>query len=206
MFALCDESVEALNALRGKRVVELGAGVGLLGIALAAFGAHVLVTDVAPVVASTMRLNIRRNARDAAAYNECDFQKDGAVVGDVWSHAVPLGRGSIVSAPLNWQKSLESQFAEPLQCDAVLGADVVFLEELVAPFCNTMQSLLDNGASHVMLAYRERGHEQSTTFCTGDRLVSELRTRQCDAEIVHSVPAPKNPEKNVVLYRIARKN
>ena len=46
--------------LRGKRAVELGAGMGLCGLAFAVMGAHVLVTDLAPVL-PLLRINCEAN-------------------------------------------------------------------------------------------------------------------------------------------------
>ena len=61
----------------------------MLGIACAALGAHVLLTDIAVVVGDLCRRNIERNSRarrddDDAAYDERAFLRDGRVVGDVF--------------------------------------------------------------------------------------------------------------------------
>jgi tRNA1(Val) A37 N6-methylase TrmN6 len=44
----------------GMRCIELGAGVGLVGLALAAMGAHVTITDVAKVL-PLMQANLAAN-------------------------------------------------------------------------------------------------------------------------------------------------
>lgn len=51
--------------LRGKRVLELGAGMGLCSLALAVQGAHVIVTDLAPVL-PLLRANCESNLSPSA--------------------------------------------------------------------------------------------------------------------------------------------
>ena len=46
--------------LRGKRAIELGAGMGLCGLAFAVMGADVLVTDLGPVL-PLLRINCEAN-------------------------------------------------------------------------------------------------------------------------------------------------
>jgi predicted nicotinamide N-methyase len=53
-------AVEALD-LRGSRVLELGAGLGLPSLAAALGGAHVLATDWAEDAVELLRLNAGRN-------------------------------------------------------------------------------------------------------------------------------------------------
>lgn len=53
---------ELFDGLVGKKVVELGAGTGLAGLALAVTGAHVLLTDVEAVCEGVLSKNIEQNA------------------------------------------------------------------------------------------------------------------------------------------------
>ncbi|KAG2482956.1 hypothetical protein HYH03_018133 [Edaphochlamys debaryana] len=53
--------------LAGRRVLDLGSGTGLAGLAAAAAGAHVLLTDLASVVAGSLRHNLQRNAAGPCA-------------------------------------------------------------------------------------------------------------------------------------------
>lgn len=46
--------------LAGKKCIELGAGVGLVGLSLASFGAEVTLTDK-PALLSLLRGNVARN-------------------------------------------------------------------------------------------------------------------------------------------------
>ena len=59
---LCEYMREHAHLLRGKRVMEFGAGAGLPGLLAARLGAaHVLITDAHPLVCDQLRHNARLN-------------------------------------------------------------------------------------------------------------------------------------------------
>lgn len=60
-LALADEMAERAEELRGKSVLELGAGVGLGGMVAASFGADVTQTDYHEVALKVCRLNAEAN-------------------------------------------------------------------------------------------------------------------------------------------------
>jgi len=196
--ALDDASFSCFDGLRGRRVVELGAGVGLLSLALAAFGCHVLATDLAPVVKGQMSDNVARNASVAA----CEPLRS-----NVWRRTLPIGArgGSVGTAALNWLEPLERQFDEPLDADFVVAADTLWLESLVAPFVNTSLALLGSAPQRrMLLAYRERGTESSSVFCTTERVLRAFVERGCVATEVWRRVSLKSPTQSVVLFEIKR--
>lgn len=58
--ALAYLNEERVYTLKGKKIVELGCGAGLLSIYLAALGADVLATDL-PIVKELVERNLRDN-------------------------------------------------------------------------------------------------------------------------------------------------
>lgn len=60
-IALAHDIMSRSQELRGKRVLELGAGTGIPGIVAAAMGAQVLQVDRSEVALHVCRLNIERN-------------------------------------------------------------------------------------------------------------------------------------------------
>ena len=73
------EHLVAQGELRGERVVELGCGVGLAGIAAGLAGAHVTFTDLVQDALAHARDNARRNGLDGArtAFVPLDWETPG---------------------------------------------------------------------------------------------------------------------------------
>jgi hypothetical protein len=98
-FVLVEYLLRSHTDWAGKRVVELGAGTGLCGLALARLGAHVELTDMEHIL-PILRENVATN---------------------------PSGKGgSMHVSELVWGDADAVQRLRPHECDVVLGAECVY--------------------------------------------------------------------------------
>ncbi len=159
-------------------MIELGAGVGVVGMVSAALGADAVITDLAPVAADMIAPNVARNAASATPPSH---EEDG------WTC---VGAGRARAHALDWYKPLAAQplaDGSPLACDVVLAADTVWLKSLIEPFAGTVAALLGapGSAAEAYLAFQERAQPGSQTFAHPDELVAALAARGCTV-----VPCP----------------
>ncbi|XP_043694744.1 protein N-lysine methyltransferase METTL21A isoform X2 [Telopea speciosissima] len=101
--------------LQGKKVVELGAGCGLVGCVAAFLGAEVFLTDL-PDRLRLLKKNIETNVIESGV------------------------RGSATVRELIWGDDLDSELTDPLP-DYVFGSDVIYSEGAVTDLLETLKKL-----------------------------------------------------------------
>ncbi|KAL1361518.1 hypothetical protein AAHE18_03G009500 [Arachis hypogaea] len=106
--------------LKGKRVIELGAGCGVSGFGMAMLGCDVIVTDQKEVLPLLQR-NIERNISRVMQKNPESF-------------------GSIKVAELQWGDESHIKAVDP-PFDYIIGTDVVYVEHLLEPLLQTILAL-----------------------------------------------------------------
>ncbi|XP_047308203.1 protein N-lysine methyltransferase METTL21D isoform X2 [Impatiens glandulifera] len=129
------------SKLKGKRVIELGAGCGVAGFGMAMLGCDVVSTDQAEVLPLLMR-NAERNSSRVTQVNPDNF-------------------GSIEVAELDWGNMDHVRAVCP-PFDFVIGTDVVYSENLLEPLLHTILSL-SGPKTTILLGYEIRStnvHEQ----------------------------------------------
>ncbi|CAL9205120.1 unnamed protein product [Musa hybrid cultivar] len=102
-------------SLHGKRVVELGAGCGLVGCIAALLGADVMLTDL-PDRLKLLKKNV-------------DLNVEG------WNK-----RGSARVSELTWGDDIDTELLDPMP-DIVLGSDVVYSEAAVDDLLSTLKQI-----------------------------------------------------------------
>ncbi|XP_056663159.1 protein N-lysine methyltransferase METTL21A isoform X2 [Monodelphis domestica] len=122
--------------LRGRSVVELGAGTGLVGIVAALLGAHVTITD-RKIALEFLQSNVQANLPH-------DTQPNAVV------------------KELTWGQNLES--FSPGKFDLILGADIIYLEETFLDLLETLEHLCSDH-SVILLSCRIR-YERDQNFLT----------------------------------------
>lgn len=122
-----EKNFSGKSRVRGKTVVELGAGVsGLVGMCFALVGAEVTLTDITDAVLDTLRHNVEYNLSPATLRLNQSQMADA------------VGRVDVVE--LDWSiKSHFERVAPPV--DYVVAADCVYNEESVSMFLDAVQAL-----------------------------------------------------------------
>ncbi|XP_022750020.1 protein N-lysine methyltransferase METTL21A-like isoform X1 [Durio zibethinus] len=126
------------SKLKGKRVVELGAGCGVAGFGMALLGCDVVSTDQIEVV-PLLRRNVERNTSRIMQMNS---NSDSF--------------GSIQVAELDWGNEDHIKAVAP-PFDYIIGTDVVYAEHLLGPLLQTIIAL--SGSKTTILL----GHEIRST-------------------------------------------
>ncbi|GER53290.1 S-adenosyl-L-methionine-dependentmethyltransferases superfamily protein [Striga asiatica] len=131
-----DNPYAGLLNFAGKRGVELGAGCGASAMSLYVLGLHdIVLTDIAPVMPA-LKHNLKRNK--------------------------PALKKTLKTAQLYWGNEEQARSLKP-PFDFVIAADVVYLEETVAPLIRAMEALVaDDGV--VLLGYQLRSPEAHELF------------------------------------------
>jgi predicted nicotinamide N-methyase len=134
------------NIVKNKRVIELGSGCGVVGIAAAISGCkEVVMTDLSYAL-PLMRENVESNEaawKDkevVVSCKECD-----------WFQTPPADE--LLSGDNN-------------KADVLLVADCVWLSSLIAPLLQTLK-LYANDSTEVFITYQQRGKEAHDMFLEG---------------------------------------
>lgn len=160
---------------RKLKILELGSGTGLVGIAAAVtLGANVTVTDL-PHVIPNLQFNVEANA-DVVA------QKGGTV--------------SV--APLRWGEDDDAEVIGR-EFDLVLASDVVYHEHLFEPLIKTLRFLLNGGGEKkaFVMAHFRRWKKDSAFFKKAKKFF--------DFETLHTDPPKDGSRIGVVVYGFAGK-
>ncbi|KAL2247062.1 UNVERIFIED_CONTAM: EEF1A lysine methyltransferase 3 [Sesamum indicum] len=170
----------ALSALlpneRRLRLLELGSGTGLVGIAAAALlGARVTLTDL-PHVLPNLQFNVDSNAG-----------------------ILELHWGAVEVAALPWGDIQQMEAVGRDEYDVILGSDVVYHDHLYEPLLETLKFFLlgSEKKSVFLMAHLKRWKKESAFFKKAKRLF--------DVEIIHRDSPIDGSRVGVAVYKFVKR-
>ncbi|OVA06954.1 Nicotinamide N-methyltransferase-like [Macleaya cordata] len=157
------------SKLKGKRVIELGAGCGVAGFGMALLGCDVVTTDQIEVLPLLMR-NVERNTSRIL-----QTSPDSASF------------GSIQVAELDWGNEKHIEAVDP-PFDYIIGTDVVYAEHLLEPLLQTIFAL-SGPKTTILLGYEIRStvvHEQMLQMWKSNFEVKTVPRSKMDSKYQHA--------------------
>jgi predicted nicotinamide N-methyase len=118
-------------SVRGHRAIELGAGTGLVSIALGILGWEVWATDLSNVIEDVLRTNVEGNRDGSVIVQELDWCSEKWH----WNHVDPL---------------------QTPEFDLILCADGVYAVDLIDSLLRTLKTLSGSRSPPILLAFERR--------------------------------------------------
>ena len=122
----------------GKRVLELGAGTGAAGLALAKAGAHVTLSDLESLI-PLLEENVEANGL----------------------------KSKVETIPLDWKQPSSWEPASKIEWDVIVGTDIVYYPSLHKPLLEVIKALIPEDSSTLLLLAYEARKGNSTFFLQG---------------------------------------
>jgi predicted nicotinamide N-methyase len=119
---------------RGTKAIELGAGTGLVSIALGILKWEVWATDLSNVIDDVLRINIDRNDDGTIIVQELDWCQEE------W----------------DWIHSTKTDDPQAPEFDLIVCADGVYSTELIPPLLRTLKILSGSRSPLILLAFERR--------------------------------------------------
>lgn len=167
----------------GTRVIELGAGVGVVGTYLAAVGSHVLLTDLTTLVENAIEINLERNKR---VLSNTSADDDNDKLCPSWLiNGQRIGKGWADATPLDWTKSITEQLTDEQAStvDFIIASDVVFLASMMKSLFDTVEALFQASKGNkpsLILSFQKRDAKDGTdsiAFTTVDGVLAAVKER-----------------------------
>ncbi len=193
------------------RVLELGAGIGVLGTNLAAAGAQVLLTDLKTLVENATYPNILWNCSRREEYDKDDnWDLLSASVVDPdcpdWLKScggMSIGAGWAAATALDWTYPVSEQL-RPHQyqnIDLIVASDCVWLLSMLNALLNTISFLFHSSSRPptFLLSFQRRDTlegDQSATFTTINRVIQSVHERGWRMECLAWRPVILDQEKH----------
>ncbi|KAK9503820.1 hypothetical protein O3M35_010295 [Rhynocoris fuscipes] len=121
--------------LKGRKVIELGAGLGCVGVTAACYGGDVILTDLPEVVPQLIRtIDLNRNS---------------------WND-----RGQVTAVALTWGQNKQNNYeALKIPADVILLSDCVYYEESLDPLIETIKTI-SSDTTEIILSQEKRDTEK----------------------------------------------
>jgi protein N-lysine methyltransferase METTL21D len=133
---------------KGRNAIELGAGTGLVSIALGKSGWTVWSTDLSNVIDDVLRFNIERNREEnKVVVQELDWCREN------WNWIYPPGT----------EDKMKTNMPE---FDLIVCADGIYATELINPLLRTLKALSGSTSPLILMAFERRDTAVIDSFLT----------------------------------------
>ena len=190
-----------MNTEKPLHVIELGAGVGMVGSCLANSGAHVVMTDLPTLVAHSIEPNLIRNSM--GSNEKCPEWLQSI-------SAVKIGHGWAAATSLDWTVPVEQQISTHMlsNIDVVVASDCVWLVSMLDALLDTVAGIFRHSPhAKLLMSFQRRDSAQgnaSSMFTTVDRVLADIKDRGWTVDCLtwRQVVYNKNDGKEVFVFEI----